>query len=160
MFQKGFTLIELMVVITIIGILASVAIPNYQQYALRAQVTESLTLADTIKIALISYYKVKGEFPKNNKEAGLPPSDKLIGNYVSSMDVSDGAINITLGNKVFAPLKNKIISIRPLTVIDSPLSPISWSCGNAKPPQGMQAIGENKTNLKEVYLVTVCRSNF
>ncbi len=156
--QSGFTLIELMIVVAIIGILASVALPAYQQYTVRAQVVEAFTLSDELKPMIKEYYKDRGIFPSSNKSAGVPQSHQLLGNYVSAINVSDGAMHITLGNKVNAHIKDSIITIRPIFVTGSPMSPISWICGHGEIPKGMEAAGENKTNLDDTYLPSACRS--
>src|SRR5437667_392703 len=96
--QSGFTLIELMIVVAIIGILASIAIPAYQDYTIRAQVTEAFSLASELKGPIQEYRKERGTLPSNNGAAGVPDPDKLIGNYVTRVEVAQGAINVTFGN--------------------------------------------------------------
>src|ERR1700744_1384680 len=96
--QKGFTLIELMIVVAIIGILASIAIPAYQDYTIRAQVTEAFSLASEIKGPIQEYRKRRAKLAADNAAAGVPEPDKLIGNYVTRVEVVQGAINVTFGN--------------------------------------------------------------
>lgn len=158
MSSKGFTLIELMVVVSIIGILASIAIPAYQDYTIRAQTAEAMILATDIKAEITGFYKARGRFPSSNESAGLPATEYLIGNYVEGMEVKDGAIHITLGNRINAQAAGQIISFRPLTVINSPASPISWACGYATAPKGMEAVGENRTNVEARMLAWACRA--
>jgi type IV pilus assembly protein PilA len=86
MIQSGFTLIELMIVVAIIGILAAIAIPQYQNYVARAQMSEALSLASGSKVALAEYFNTKGEFPENITDAGM--STTITGKYVSSVTVS------------------------------------------------------------------------
>jgi type IV pilus assembly protein PilA len=154
--HRGFTLIELMVVVGIIGILASIAMPQYQSYVVRAQVAEALSLARDIQGDITAYYKQHGRFPKNNRSAGLPEAKYLIGLYVQNIQVTDGAINILFGNRVNQQIKDKVLSLQPLVVSGSPSSPISWNCGSAKPPQGMETVGENKTDIDPQYLPFTC----
>ena len=135
---KGFTLIELMIVVAIIGILASVAIPSYQDYTRRAQATEGLTIAGELKAKIYDYYKYHSSFPINNQAAGVPESRYLIGHYVGGIEINNGAMyisyrkNINWGEDVTSP----VLTLRPLVVTGSPESPISWLCGYAKPPEG------------------------
>ena len=154
---RGFTLIELMVVVAMIGILASVALPSYQVYLQRSDMVEALSLSSTAREEINQYYKQQLSFPANNAAAGLPPADKLIGNRVSAIHVEQGAIHITLGHKIAQPLQGKILSYRPVVVDGSPASPISWLCGYDTAVTGMQAIGENKTTVPPELLPSNCR---
>ena len=89
--QSGFTLIELMIVVAIIGILAAIAIPQYQNYVARAQMSEALSLASGGKVALAEYFSTKGEFPATNSLAGMEDAGTIKGKYVTSVTVTAGS---------------------------------------------------------------------
>ena len=129
--------------------------PVYTELLNQPSVARQHELA-TIYGSLAEYYIHNLSFPRNNAEAGLPDANKLISNKVSSVEVSDGAFHILLGNKVPEPLKGKYLTFRPAVVDGSPASPISWLCGYAKPVDGMQAIGDNRTNINTEYLPSEC----
>ena len=155
--QQGFTLIELMIVVAIIGILASIAIPAYQDYTIRAQVVESFSITGELKLSIKDYYKDRGHFPTDNNEAGVPAPEHLMGNYVTKVELVDGAMHVEFGNYVNANLTGQTISIRPIFVSDSPTSPISWICGYRSPPEGMESVGEDRTTLDSKHLPGSCR---
>jgi type IV pilus assembly protein PilA len=155
--KSGFTLIELMIVVAIIGILASIAIPAYQDYTVRAQVAESLVLTGELKARMLEHYRARGRWPSDNADGGMPAPEQLLGNYVDRIDVVNGAMHVRFGNRVNAVVAGQVISIRPLVVSGSPMSPVSWSCGRAPAPNGMEAVGEDRTSVGDRVLPSVCR---
>jgi type IV pilus assembly protein PilA len=155
--NRGFTLIELMIVVAIIGILASISLPAYQDYTTRAKIAEAIALVSELKPNVVSYYRAKSKFPEDNVQAGIPDSQYILGNFVQGVSVKNGAIHIEMGNKVPEDITGKILTLRPIVVVDSPESPISWLCGHDLVPNGMQAIGENLTTLEAKHLPAACR---
>ncbi|MBH5450040.1 pilin, partial [Neisseria meningitidis] len=110
--QKGFTLIELMIVIAIVGILAAVALPAYQDYTARAQVSEAILLAEGQKSAVTEYYLNHGEWPSNNTSAGVATSTDIKGKYVKEVKVEKGVITATmLSSGVNNEIKGKKLSL-------------------------------------------------
>src|ERR1700733_14076789 len=93
--NTGFTLIELMIVVAIIGILAAIAIPAYQDYVIRSQVSEGASLADGSKTAVGEFYNQTSRLPTNNASAGLATAASIVGKYVLSVDASNGRITAT-----------------------------------------------------------------
>jgi len=138
--QQGFTLIELMIVVAIIGILAAIAIPAYQDYTIRAQVSEGLSLADGAKTAVAEFYTNRGTFPTGNAAAGLADKNAITGKYVTSVGVgtNDGSGNgilVTFSNQgshtANTALNSKTLGLMPVSTGGS----ISWTCVSSDIPQ-------------------------
>lgn len=114
-------------------------------------------MADFVRTRVTHYHSDALSFPVNNEELGLPPRDKLIGNTIAGVDVENGAVHITIGNKVAKSLDGKILTFRPAMVIDSPISPIAWLCGYDEAVPGMEAVGTNRTDIPRELLPQNCR---
>lgn len=153
----GFSAIEMMVVVAIIGILAMIAIPSSMGRIIKEQVVAAMPLADVAKEPISALWKVTKTLPADNKETGLPDADKIVSNFISAVEVQEGVINMTFGNKAHPQIKGKILSFRPAVIEESQIVPVTWVCGNAKAPDQMKLMGENKTNVAETYLPHICR---
>ncbi|ENX4838068.1 pilin [Neisseria gonorrhoeae] len=124
--QKGFTLIELMIVIAIVGILAAVALPAYQDYTARAQVSEAILLAEGQKSAVTEYYLNHGEWPKDNTSAGVASASDIKGKYVKSVTVTNGVVTAQMNpSGVNKEIKDKKLSLWAKRENGS----VKWFCG-------------------------------
>lgn len=126
--QKGFTLIELMIVVAIIGILAAIAIPAYQDYTIRAQVTEGLNLAGAVKAAVAEDYANEGEWPEDLTDAGLDTDQPPTGKYVSGIGVAGGVITVTYGEQANSTIDTKTLTLIPGV---SANNDVVWRCSDA-----------------------------
>jgi type IV pilus assembly protein PilA len=156
--ERGFNLLELMVVVGIIAILALLAVPTYQDKFIRDQIAEALPLADIAKPPVALAWAALQKFPADNAAAGLPPADKIVNNFISSVAVEGGAVNITFGNHANNAIRGKILSLRPAVVTDAPIVPVTWVCGYATAPDKMTLNGENRTNIPPGWLPVRCRA--
>ncbi len=125
--EQGFTLIELMIVVAIIGILAAVALPAYQNYTNRAKVTEALSVSAAAKLAVAETFTSNGSLPTSNTEAGLPVATDMNGTDVLSVSVAGaGEITITMRNSTNSVLSDKTVTLTPATSAGS----ITWTCAS------------------------------
>ena len=142
--QQGFTLIELMIVVAIIGILAAIAIPAYQDYTIRAQVSEGLNLAGGAKAAVSEFTMDRGTFPANNTEAGIAtvPTD-ISGKYVASVTVQDGLITVAYGpgTDAHSILSPGSLDLSPFTTSGA----VEWVCS------------ANAASIADKHLPAACR---
>jgi type IV pilus assembly protein PilA len=161
--QKGFTLIELMIVVAIIGILAAIAIPAYQDYTIRAQVSEGMTLAAAAKAAVAETFLNTGVAPANRTVAGMTPTaTDTFGKYVLSVEVVDGTISVVYGNEANAKIEAAGGNTLELVPWTTPDDSITWQCGFAPDPANNAALmdsgASNSTDLESRYLPAACRA--
>ncbi|MBH6459341.1 pilin [Neisseria meningitidis] len=159
--QKGFTLIELMIVIAIVGILAAVALPAYQDYTARAQVSEAILLAEGQKSAVTEYYLNHGTWPGDNTSAGVATSTDIKGKYVQSVTVANGVITAQMASSnVNNEIKDKKLSLWAKRQNGS----VKWFCGQpvtrdkAAKDDTVAAANDNSNNgINTKHLPSTCR---
>nr|CBA08528.1 truncated pilin [Neisseria meningitidis alpha153] len=157
--QKGFTLIELMIVIAIVGILAAVALPAYQDYTARAQVSEAILLAEGQKSAVTEYYLNHGKWPANNSSAGVASTSKIKGKYVKEVTVANGVVTATmLSTGVNKEIQGKKLSLWAKRQDGS----VKWFCGlpvkrDAATDDDVKADTDATNKIDTKHLPSTCR---
>ncbi|HGO6592384.1 TPA: pilin [Neisseria gonorrhoeae] len=159
--QKGFTLIELMIVIAIVGILAAVALPAYQDYTARAQVSEAILLAEGQKSAVTEYYLNNGKWPEDNTSAGVAsPASNIKGKYVQKVEVNNGVVTATMASSnVNKEIKDKKLSLWAKREDGS----VKWFCGqpvtraNAANDDVAKDDAANANGINTKHLPSTCR---
>jgi type IV pilus assembly protein PilA len=147
--------------VAIIGILAAIAIPAYQDYTIRSQVTEGLNLAAPAKASVAEVYANRGEFPSTNSEAGIGGSTQISGKYVTSVTSvglsGSGIITITYGKQANTKINGKTLIMTPGTSVNGD---VAWVCGDHDTPSGISIPGgtTNAGDLEQKYRPQVCRT--
>ena len=156
--HSGFTLIELMIVVAIIGILASLAISAYQNYTIRAQVGEALTMGAGAKVPVIDAFNNNGEPPADRSEAGMSvnPADTA-GSYVSQVAIDTGRVDVTMGNMAHADVNGLVISFTPYLTESGG---IVWRCGSAAQPPDTQPLQDATGTVVATYLATTVPARY
>ncbi len=149
----GFTLIELMIVVAIIAILAAIALPAYQDYTIRAQVSEGVAMTSGLKNAIAQHFADRGNWPPNNVSLGFVQT--ISGAYVSDISSAGGVITTTYGQNANALIAGQLLSMRPGVTANGE---IAWVCGSRTPPTGLVMVGADASTLLQKYRSSACKA--
>lgn len=153
---RGFTLIEIIVVLAVVAILATIAVPGIQGKLVREQIVEAMKITDIVKPKVAAMWGQTHQLPADNAAAGLPVADKIVGNFVSSVSVEAGAIHVSFGNRANTALQGKLLTLRAAVVEDTPVVPLAWVCGHAEAVDKMTAKGTDRTTVPDKFLPLNC----
>jgi len=158
--HRGFTVIELMLVISVIGILAAIAIPQYQTYVVRAKIAEGFQLAAPLQKTVAAYYDRWGVLPANNQVAGLPAPEALRGEWVTSIAVEQGTLAVRFDPKLKLDKPGDLVlHLRPAINRRQPTAALVWLCESHAPPPGFEVPGGQPASiLPPAVLAGNCRS--
>lgn len=155
--RAAFTLIEMLVVLVVIAILSLLAIPNYTDRLVRAQIHDALPLAALAQAPVAQQWQNAHTFPADNGAVGLPPPEKIVNSAIASVGIENGAVQIVFGNSANAAIRGKILTLLPAVVEDAQIVPVSWVCGWGPVPGMMTLHGVNRTNIPMELLPASCR---
>ena len=153
---RGFSLIELMIVVAVVAILSAVAIPSYRDYTIRAQVTEGLNLASDLKAGIGEVYAQTGTFTGIGRaQVGVSGANTKSGKYVTGIDVQNGIITITYGGQANSKIAGDTLALSPGSNVNED---VIWVCGNKDEPSGTTLASRGTTSLSDKYMPANCRT--